>query len=133
MLIECVGGGVGREGFPLCKVVELVWNPQPMGSSVLSLPWVVWTCDQVGCTAWEEGCTQEVCSKDPGGLKDIPQLHPLFSPRHPHFQMQAAGPAGWMIFKCPEPPRVNPTLSHPVAGLHSATSCIKCGFPYSGP
>lgn len=25
-----------------------------------------------------------------------------------HFQTQAAGPAGWMIFKCPEPPRVNP-------------------------
>jgi hypothetical protein len=56
MLIGCVGGGVGGEGFPLCKVVELVWNPQPIGSSVLSLPWVsVWTCDQVGYMAWEEG------------------------------------------------------------------------------
>lgn len=65
------GGGVGAEGFPLCKVVELVWNPQPMGSSVLSLPWVVWTCDQVGYTAWEEGRTQEVRSKDAGGPRDF--------------------------------------------------------------
>lgn len=72
MLIGCVGGGVGREGFPLCKVVELVWNPQPMGSSVLSLPWVVWTCDQVGYMAWEEGRTQEVRSKDAGSLQDPP-------------------------------------------------------------
>lgn len=46
-----------------------------------------------------------------------------------HFQTQAAGPAGWMIFKCPEPPRVNPTLTQPVARLFSAASCIKCGFP----
>lgn len=32
-----------------------------------------------------------------------------------HFQTQAAGPTGWMIFKCPEPPRVNPH-THPACG-----------------
>lgn len=110
---------MGAEGFPLCKVVELVWNPQPMCSSVLSLPWVLWTCDQVGYMAWEEGRTQEMCSKDAGGPQDF------FSPNH--FQMWAAGPAGWMIFKCPEP--LNPTLTEPVAGLYSSAACIKRGFP----
>lgn len=98
MLIGCVGGGVSREGFPLCKVVELVWNPQPMGSSVLSLPWVVWTCDQVGYMAWEEGRTQEVRSKDAGSLQDLPPPRP--NPYY--FQMPAAGPEDWMFFKYPE-------------------------------
>lgn len=39
------------------------------------------------------------------------------------------GSRSYMIFKCPEPLGVNPTLTEPVAGLYSAASSIKRGFP----
>lgn len=101
---------MGGEGFPLCKVVELVWNPQPMGlfCPVTTLG-PLQTCDQVGYMEWEKD-THRRCVQRTLEVFKIPHHH------HHFFQIRAAGPAGWMVFRYPELLRVNPTLSQPVAG-----------------
>lgn len=119
MLIECVGvGWVQRASLfvrwwswsgtlNLCALLSSHY----LGSYGLVTRWVTWH----GRKDAHRRCVQRM----------LEVLRIFFFPNH--FQMWAAGPAGWMIFKCPEP--LNPTLTEPVAGLYSSAACIKRGFP----
>lgn len=85
-------------------------TPSLWGSSVLSLPWVSYRLVTRWVTWSGRKDTHRRCVQRTLEVFKIPHHH------HHFFQIRAAGPAGWMVFRYPELLRVNPTLSQPVAG-----------------